>query len=111
MKVKFPNIGIQTALGLSAASALIYEVVATHMLFFYFIESSYSIATVLSVFLFGLAIGSLTIYYLSNKIKNKRLIFAILQISVHTLVINVIGLCVGSVPTSSMINGTAVSVY
>ena len=80
MKLKFTNIGIQNALGLSAASALIYEVVATHLLFFYFVESSYSIATVLSVFLFGLAIGSLTIHYISDKIKNKKLIFAALQI-------------------------------
>ena len=80
MKVKIPNIRIQTALALSAGSALIYEVVATHILFFYFIESSYSIATVLSVFLFGLATGSLTIHYLLNRIKNKRLLFAVLQI-------------------------------
>ena len=57
MKNKFLNLEIQTALALSAASALIYEVVATHLLFFYFIESSYSIATVLSVFLFGLIMG------------------------------------------------------
>jgi predicted membrane-bound spermidine synthase len=82
MKIKFTNIKIQTALGLSAASALLYEVVATHLLFFYFIESSYSIATVLSVFLLGLALGSLTIYYFSNKIKNKHLLFAVLQIAI-----------------------------
>lgn len=82
MKLKFTNIEIQTALGLSAASALLYEVVATHLLFFYFIESSYSIATVLSVFLLGLALGSLTIYYFSDKIKNKHLLFAAIQIAI-----------------------------
>jgi len=76
----FRNLEIQVALGFSAASALIYEVVATKMLYWYFTESSYSIATVLSVFLLGLALGSLTIYYFSNKIKDKRLLFGILQI-------------------------------
>ena len=80
MKSKLENWKIQTALALSAASALIYEVVAANVLFFYFIKSSYSIATVLSVFLFGLGIGSLLIHLLSNKIKNKKILFGILQI-------------------------------
>ena len=80
MKLEFKNLNIQIALALSAASALIYEVVATHMLIFYSDESSYSIATVLSVFLFGLAIGSLLIHYTLNKIKNKIMLFGILQI-------------------------------
>ena len=68
---------------------MIYEVVATHILFFYFIESSYSIATVLSVFLFGLAIGSISIHYLSPKINNKKLFFAIIQIiiAIYALII------------------------
>jgi len=82
MKIKLTNLHIQIALALSAASALIYEVVATHILFSYFIESSYSVATVLSVFLLGLAIGSLIIYYIINRVKNKKLLFAVLQISV-----------------------------
>lgn len=76
----FSNIKIQTALGLSAAAALIYEVVCTDMLLFYFIDSSYSISTILSVFLLGLGIGSLTVYFLLDKINNKKLIFAILQV-------------------------------
>lgn len=50
MVFKFENFNIQLALALSAASALIYEIVVTNVLFFYFIESSYSIATVLGVF-------------------------------------------------------------
>lgn len=84
----FKNLNIQFALGLSAASALIYEVVATKMLYFYFTESSYSIATVLSVFLFGLGIGSLVIYYLSNRIKDKRLLFGVLQLLIALFVIS-----------------------
>lgn len=76
----FKNLNVQFALGLSAASALIYEVVATKTLYFYFTESSYSIATVLSVFLFGLGIGSLTIYYLADRVKDKRLLFGVLQL-------------------------------
>ena len=55
-KSVFRNLDVQVALALSAASALIYEVVASHMLIFYSDESSYSIATILSVFLFGLAV-------------------------------------------------------
>ncbi|MCK5140414.1 MAG: fused MFS/spermidine synthase, partial [Thermodesulfovibrionia bacterium] len=82
MAAKFQNLPIQIALGLSAASALIYEVVSTNILFFYFIKSSYSIATVLSVFLLGLGIGSLIIYKSSEKIKNKKTLFGILQILV-----------------------------
>jgi len=82
MKIKLTNLQIQIALALSAASALIYEVVATHILFAYFIESSYSVATVLSVFLLGLAIGSLIVYYIINRVKNKKLLFGILQIAV-----------------------------
>lgn len=80
MNYKFTNLGILIALILSAASALIYEVAATKVLFFYFIESSYSIATVLSVFLFGLGIGSLLTYKLSHKIQNKKVLFGVFQI-------------------------------
>lgn len=76
------NLGIIIALALSAASALIYEVVVTDVLFFYFIESTYSLATVLSVFLFGLGAGSLLIYYFSPKIKNKKLFFGFLQVAI-----------------------------
>ncbi|MCK4365650.1 MAG: hypothetical protein KAW45_06340 [Thermoplasmatales archaeon] len=79
-KSVFRNLDVQIALALSAASALIYEVVASHMLIFYSDESSYSIATILSVFLFGLAVGSIIIHYTLDKIKNKKLIFCILQI-------------------------------
>ena len=76
------NIKILLSLALSAASALIYEVVATSFLFFYFVESSYSISTVLSIFLLGLAIGSFLIYFFIDKIKNKYILFAILQAGV-----------------------------
>ena len=40
-KSVFRNLDVQVALALSAASALIYEVVASHMLIFYSDESSY----------------------------------------------------------------------
>ena len=62
MNLRFSNLFVQIALILSAASALIYEIVVTDTLFFYFIESTYSLATVISVFLFGLGIGSLSLY-------------------------------------------------
>lgn len=74
------NIRVKLALALSAASALIYEIVVTSVLFFYFAESSYSLATVLSVFLFGLGLGSLLVYFTSHKIKNKSFLFGSLQI-------------------------------
>jgi spermidine synthase len=77
MKLSFQ---VKLALILSGASALIYEVVATDVLFFYFIKSSYSIATVLSVFLAGLGLGSLLIHVFSKRIKNKVLLFGLLQI-------------------------------
>lgn len=65
---------------MSAASALIYEVVATNVLLFYFSRSSYSIATVLSIFLFGLGLGSLLVYRYSKKIRRPEIFFGILQI-------------------------------
>jgi spermidine synthase len=80
MNLRFSNLFVQIALILSAASALIYEIVVTDTLFFYFIESTYSLATVLSVFLFGLGVGSLSIYILLPKIKNKKFLFGFLQI-------------------------------
>jgi spermidine synthase len=80
--VRLNNFLVQMALGLSAAAALIYEIVITDQLFFYFFESTYSLATVLSVFLFGLGIGSLMIYFLSPKIQNPQKLFGWLQIFV-----------------------------
>jgi len=71
---------IMIALMLSATAGLIYEITTTNLLFFYFIESSYSMATVISVFLLGLGIGSFGIYKYKKKIKNKRKLFGILQV-------------------------------
>ena len=73
---------IHLALILSAASGLIYEVVITNLLFFYFIESSYSISTVLSIFLFGLGAGSFVIYKFKDKITDKRSLFGLLQLAI-----------------------------
>lgn len=74
------NWDIGIALMLSAASALIYESGATQVLFFYFTESSYSLATVLGVFLGGLGIGSFIFYRLSDFIKDKKMLFGMLQV-------------------------------
>ena len=71
---------VHIALMLSAAAGLIYEVVATHVLLYYFVQSTYSISTVLSVFLLGLGIGSFFVYKFKNKIKRKYLAFGVLQI-------------------------------
>jgi predicted membrane-bound spermidine synthase len=83
------NIAVHLALILSAASGLIYEVVATNILFSYFVRSSYSIATVLSVFLFGLGLGSFLVHVNSKRIEDKRTFFGLLQ-----FVLAVYGLCV-----------------
>ena len=80
--MRFDNFFIIFALALSAASALVYEVVVTNILFFYFIESTYSLATVLSVFLFGLGLGSFLVYLIGTKIENKKLLFGWLQIGI-----------------------------
>lgn len=74
------NQKVLVALGLSAAAALLFEVVATNILFFHFAESSFSIATVLFVFLLGLGIGSYIIHLIQNKISNTTLWFALSQI-------------------------------
>ena len=78
--MKFENTKIHIALILSAATGLIYEIVATNMLFFYFKKNTYSISTVLAVFLFGLGVGSIVIYTYQNKIQHKRNLFGLLQI-------------------------------
>jgi spermidine synthase len=101
MNLKFTNLNIQIALALSAASALIYEVVATNILFFYFIRSSYSIATVLGVFLFGLGLGSLLIYFLLHRIKNKKLLFGILQIVIALYALFILTDLTGIIPRIS----------
>ena len=88
---------------------MIYEVVATHILFFYFIESSYSIATVLCVFLFGLGVGSLLIYHFSNKIKDKKLLFAVLQISIAVYAFIVLSNLVDILPNISVFGTVVVS--
>ncbi len=94
---------------MSAASALIYEVVATNILFFYFIESSYSIATVLSVFLFGLAIGSISIHYISTKIKNKKLFFVIFQVLISIYAFVILSNLLNILPTLSTLGTFIVS--
>src|SRR5260221_9573940 len=74
------NLTIFAALILSAMAALIYEICATQILFFYFIESSYSLAIVLATFLTGLGIGSFMIYHFQEKLINKKIVFGIAQL-------------------------------
>ena len=83
---------------MSAASALIYEVVATNVLLFYFVRSSYSIATVLSIFLFGLGLGSFLIYQFSSRIRNPQLIFGFLQILIGSYAFFVFGSLINITP-------------
>ena len=109
MKFKFANLDIGIALALSAASALIYEVVATNVLFFYFTESSYSVATVLGVFLFGLGLGSIIIYFLLHKISNRKLLFGILQISIALYAFLVLTNLIDIVPKISTLGTFATS--
>jgi len=109
MKYNFSNICIQLALALSAASALMYEVVATNILFFYFVRSSYSIATVLSVFLLGLGIGSLLVYFLLPKIKNKWLLFGSLQVAIALYAFFVLTNIADIVPSISTLGTFATS--
>lgn len=73
---------IYIALFLSAATTLIYEVVTTNILLFYFSKSTYSVSTVLSVFLFGLGVGSFIYFKFKDRIKNKESLFGIIQIVV-----------------------------
>jgi len=71
---------IAMALAFSGAAALIYELVGSEVLYFYFSSSTYSVATVLAVFLFGLGLGSWAITKFLKKIKRKALVFATFQI-------------------------------
>lgn len=80
--LSFKNITIQTSLALSAASSLIFEVVATTVMFFYFTKSSYSIATILAVFLFGLGVGAAVMHTLIHKVQQRELLFGVFQLSV-----------------------------
>ena len=71
---------IYTALAISAATALIYEVVASNILFYYFSQNTYSVATVLSTFMVGLAAGSLIYYKIQTRIPDRVLFFGLLQL-------------------------------
>ena len=71
---------IAIALAFSGAAALIYELVGSDVLYFYFSSSTYSVATVLAVFLLGLGIGSWSITKFLKKIKRKAIIFAVFQV-------------------------------
>lgn len=74
------NLTLYIALALSAATALMYEVVASKILFYFFSESTYSVSTVLSTFLLGLAIGSFLYYKFQSKITCQRQLFGLSQL-------------------------------
>ncbi|MFH1585334.1 MAG: fused MFS/spermidine synthase [archaeon] len=74
------NAVILIVMAFSGAAALIYEVVASDALLNFFGASTYSVATVLISFLFGLALGSLIMSKYLGKIKNKRGVFVVIEI-------------------------------
>ena len=92
---------VMFALMLSATAGLIYEITATELLFFYFIESSHSFSTVISVFLLGLGIGSFAIYKYKDQIKDKRLLFGVLQIVIGIYAIVILKNLSAILPTLS----------
>jgi spermidine synthase len=64
---------------LTGLTVLLYEVAATKALFYFFNDSTYSAATVLAVFLLGLAIGSFLFGRIEHRFKNKHTLFYIAQ--------------------------------
>ncbi|MFH1207766.1 MAG: fused MFS/spermidine synthase [Patescibacteria group bacterium] len=82
MKIHWNNLTVQASLAFSAASSLIYEVVATTIMFFYFTKSSYSVATILAVFLFGLGLGAAMMHQILHKVRERELLFGVFQLLV-----------------------------
>jgi spermidine synthase len=64
---------------LTGLTVLLYEVAATKALFYFFNDSTYSAATVLAVFLLGLAIGSIVFGKIERLFKNKQTLFYLAQ--------------------------------
>lgn len=67
-KIKKYNLILLVAF-LIGFTGLCYEIAATKVLFYFFSESSISVATVISIFLFGLGLGSLLFSFFIPKIK------------------------------------------
>lgn len=72
--------GVIWAMALSGSAALIYEVAATQALSYFFGSSTYAVATVLVIFLFGLAMGSVVFGKWLEKIKNRANLFLACQL-------------------------------
>jgi len=68
------------AAAFAGAAALIYEIVATKALFYFFHESTHSVSSVVATFLTGLAIGAYLISRKISTIQNKRSVFAGMQL-------------------------------
>jgi len=60
---------------LTGFTILAYEIIASKALFYFFNESTYSTATVIAIFLFGLAVGSFVFAGLISKITNGGVFF------------------------------------
>jgi len=73
-----PFAGFRTTLVLAflvGLTSLVYEVIATKTLFFFFVENTHSVGIVLATFLIGLAGGTLVYRALSEKVSPPTLIF------------------------------------
>ena len=80
---------IMLALACSGAAALIYQVVATQALTYFFNSSTYSVTTVVVSFLLGLALGSLIMSRYLPKIVNKYRLFFALQVVIALYAVTV----------------------
>lgn len=76
------NIKLYIALGISAGVALIYQVAVSNILFYYFPENSYSVATVLSTFMIGLALGSFLYHKVQKRVGDSYELFGWLQFGI-----------------------------
>ncbi|MBW2263260.1 MAG: hypothetical protein JRG91_14925, partial [Deltaproteobacteria bacterium] len=71
-------LGFKTTLVLAflvGLTSLVYEVIATKTLFFFFVEDTHSVGLVLAVFLLGLAVGTIVFRALHAKVSPLTLVF------------------------------------
>src|SRR5262245_8862768 len=68
--------------GLAGCAALSYEVIWTRALSFFIGNSTYAFSAMLTTFLFGLALGSLLFARLSDRRRDRLVLFGILQVGI-----------------------------
>src|SRR5262245_52235783 len=68
--------------GLAGCAALSYEVILTRALSFFIGNSTYAFSAMLTTFLFGLALGSLLFARLSDRRRDRLVLFGILQVGI-----------------------------